>query len=118
MALERIDGSSEFAVIELPARSCGRFIVLPEADGQKCVMYLDDVIRLALPLIFAGMGFVDFKAYSFKFTKDAEMEIDNDLHVGPVEKVAKAVSSRKKGAALRVIYDQEIGRASCRERVF
>ena len=108
VALERIDGSSEFAVIELPARSCGRFIVLPDADGQKCVMYLDDVIRLALPLIFAGMGFVDFKAYSFKFTKDAEMEIDNDLHVGPVEKVAKAVSSRKKGAALRVIYDQEM----------
>ncbi len=108
VTIEKTDGTPDFAVIQLPARCCGRFVMLPDADGKKCVMYLDDVIRMSLPMIFPGMGYVDFKAYSFKFTKDAEMEIDNDLHVGPVEKVAKAVSSRKKGAALRVIYDQSM----------
>lgn len=98
----------DYAVIELPALCCGRFITLPDKDGKKCVMYLDDVIRLSLPMIFPGMGYTGFKAYSFKFTKDAEMEIDNDLHVGPLEKIAKAVKSRKMGATLRVIYDENM----------
>ena len=96
---------TDYAVIELPTSVCGRFITLPERDGHSYVMYLDDIVRCCLPMIFPGMGYTSFKAYSFKFTKDAEMEIDNDLHVGPAEKIAKAVRSRKKGAALRVIYD-------------
>lgn len=96
---------NDYAIIELPVSTIGRFIPLPSSDGKQCVMYLDDVIRLSLPLTFPGMGYTNFNAYSFKFTKDAEMEIDNDLHVGPLEKIAKAVKSRKKGATLRVIYD-------------
>lgn len=99
---------TDYAVIKLPVDTCGRFIQLPSDDGKTYVMYLDDVIRLCLPHIFPGMGFTDFNAYSFKFTKDAEMEFDNDLHVGPLEKIAKAVKSRKKGATLRVIYDQDM----------
>lgn len=98
----------DYALIELPTACCGRFITLPDSNGKKCVIYLDDVVRFSLPMIFPGMGYTDFKAYSFKFTKDAEMEIDNDLHVGPLEKIAKAVKSRKKGATLRVIYDSEM----------
>ena len=95
----------EYAIIELPSDKCGRFIVLPSREGEQYVMYLDDVIRLALPMIFTGMGFTEFKAYSFKFTKDAEFEVDNDLRMGPLEKISKAVKSRKKGATLRVIHD-------------
>lgn len=106
--LSRHSGKPDYAVIELPVRCCGRFITLPDKDGKKCVMYLDDVVRLSLPMIFPGMGYSSFNAYSFKFTKDAEMEIDNDLHVGPLEKIAKAVKSRKMGATLRVIYDAEM----------
>lgn len=97
---------TDYALIELPVSTVGRFIPIPSADGNNCVMYLDDVIRFSLPLTFPGMGYTNFNAYSFKFTKDAEMEIDNDLHVGPLEKIAKAVKSRKKGATLRVIYDE------------
>lgn len=96
---------NDYAIIELPSAKCGRFVTLPSKGDTQFVMYLDDVVRMCLPLIFPGMGYSEFRAYSFKFTKDAEMEIDNDLHIGPLEKVAKAVKSRKKGAALRVIYD-------------
>lgn len=99
---------TDYALIELPSAQCGRFVVLPDDGETRCVMYLDDVVRMALPMIFPGMGYDTFRAFSFKFTKDAEMEIDNDLHVGPLEKIAKAVGSRKKGAALRVIYDHEM----------
>lgn len=96
---------TDHALIELPTSTCGRFVVLPDRGDDACVMYLDDIVRYCLPMIFPGMGYTDFRAFSFKFTKDAEMEIENDLHVGPLEKIAKAVKSRKMGATLRVIYD-------------
>lgn len=99
---------TDYAVVKLPVDTCGRFIQLPSEDGKTYVMYLDDVIRLCLPHIFPGMGFTEFNAFSFKFTKDAEMDFDNDLHVGPLEKIAKAVKSRKSGATLRVIYDRNM----------
>ena len=59
-------------------------------------------------MIFSGMEYDCFEAYAFKFTKDAEMEIDNDLRNGTLQKISKAVKSRKKGDALRVIYDAEM----------
>ena len=95
----------DYALIELPVAVCGRFVQLPDRGEKKCLMYLDDVIRFCLPMIFSGMGFVHFEAYAFKFTKDAEMEIDNDLRNGMLQKISKGVKSRKKGNALRVIYD-------------
>lgn len=97
--------SADYALIELPVSVCGRFIHLPDKDGKSYLMYLDDVIRFCLPMIFSGMDFVDFEAYAFKFTKDAEMEIDNDLRNGMLQKISKGVKSRRKGDALRVIYD-------------
>lgn len=106
IAITHPSGKDEYALIELPTSLCGRFIPLPDREGKKCLIYLDDVIRMALPMIFPDHNDCTFNAYSFKFTKDAEMEIDNDLHVGPLEKIAKAVKSRKMGVALRVIYDE------------
>ncbi len=67
----------EYAIIELPVAQAGRFIRLPDKDGKNYLMYLDDVVRYCLPLIFHGMNYKHFEAYAFKFTKDAEMEIDN-----------------------------------------
>ena len=96
---------SEYALIELPVSTCGRFVRLPDKDGNNYLMYLDDVIRFCLPMIFSGLNFIRFEAYAFKFTKDAEMEIDNDLRNGMLQKISKGVKSRRKGDALRVIYD-------------
>lgn len=110
ISLKDASGKEDYALIRLPSDKVGRFIVLPEHDGKKYVMYLDDLIRFALPMIFTGMGFETFEAYSFKFTKDAEMEIDNDLRMGTLQKVSQAVKSRRKGATLRVIYDARMPR--------
>lgn len=97
--------TGEYAIIELPVALVGRFIRLPDKDDKSYLMYLDDVIRYCLPLIFSGMDYKYFEAYSFKFTKDAEMEIDNDLRNSMLQKISKGVKSRKRGEPLRVIYD-------------
>ncbi|MGM9846151.1 MAG: RNA degradosome polyphosphate kinase [Muribaculaceae bacterium] len=97
-----------YALIALPDREMGRFVRLPQSDGNENIMYLDDVIRFCLPMIFVGSGNCTFEAYSFKFTKDAEMDMDNDLSSGVVQKVAKGVKSRKSGEPIRVIYDESM----------
>lgn len=102
--------SFDYALIALPVAECGRFVRLPDKEGRSYLMYLDDVIRYCLPMIFSGLNYVFFKAYAFKFTKDAEMEIDNDLRNGMLQKISKGVKSRKKGDALRVIYDADMPR--------
>lgn len=102
------DESFEYAYIEIPVRLCGRFVRLPDADGKCYIMYVDDVIRSCLSLVFEGLGFTVFEAYAFKFTRDAEMEFDNDLRNGKIQKIAKGIKSRKSGEPLRVIYDREM----------
>lgn len=97
--------ATDYAFLELPVSICGRFIQLPDNDGKSYLMYLDDVVRCCLPLVFEGLEFTTFEAYAFKFTRDAEMEIDNDLRAGTLQKIAKGVKSRKRGEPLRVIYD-------------
>ncbi len=102
--------SAEYALIELPVAVCGRFLHLPDKEGRSYLMYLDDVIRFCLPMIFSGMDLTRYEAYAFKFTKDAEMEMDNDLRNGMLQKISKGVKSRRKGDALRVIYDAAMPR--------
>lgn len=85
----------DYAVIQLPVGEFGRFIQLPESEGKTYLMFLDDVIRYCLPMIFVGMKYTDYEAYTFKFTKDAEMEIDSDLRTGVLQKISKGVKSIK-----------------------
>ncbi len=94
-----------YAVIELPVGELGRFVQLPDEEGNSYLMYLDDVVRSCLPYIFRGMDYNQFEAFSFKFTKDAEMEMDTDLRNGLMQKISKGVKSRKRGEPIRVLYD-------------
>ena len=103
------DVRRKYAILKVPDRQYGRWVTIPASDGFTNIMYLDDVLRFCLPLVFLGFkGGYDYRAYSFKFTKDAEMELDADADFSPLEKIALGVSSRKKGSAVRVIFDREM----------
>ena len=107
---EKKDNKKKYAIVKVPDRIYGRWVKIPSSDGFDNIMYLDDVIRYCLPLVFLGFKESTYRAYSFKFTKDAEMEMDNDADFGTMEKIALGVNSRKKGDAVRVIYDHEMPR--------
>ena len=110
--MEWIEGkkkpNTNYALIAMPDKEVGRFVRLPKSDNKESIMFLDDVIRFCLPMIFVGSDNCTYEAYSFKFTKDAEMEMDNDLGSGVMQKVAKGVKSRKSGEPIRVIYDDNM----------
>lgn len=101
--------SSQHAFFSLPVESVGRWIILPrpkDNEGQGVyVMYLDDLVRSSLPFVFPGIPFVSFEAWTFKFTRDAEMEIDREFREGVMQKISKGVKSRKEGVPLRIVYD-------------
>lgn len=105
---EDVGQKTKYAIIKIPDRVYGRFIKVPASDGFDNFMYLDDVIRYCLPLIFIGLKGCSYEAYSFKFTKDAEMEVDNEADYGAMERIAIGVSSRKRGEAIRVVYDRNM----------
>ena len=107
---EKKDNKKKYAIVKVPDHIYGRWVKIPSSDGFDNIMYLDDVIRYCLPLVFLGFKESTYRAYSFKFTKDAEMEMDNDADFGTMEKIALGVNSRKKGEAVRVIYDHEMPR--------
>lgn len=113
-------GKIKYAIVKVPDRSFGRWIKIPSCDRNANIMYLDDVVRFCLPYVFIGMKESTYRAYSFKFTKDAEMEIDNEADYGTMEKIAAGVNSRKRGEAVRVVYDGEMPKAmlkAIRERL-
>lgn len=97
-----------YAILPLPTRQVSRWVELPETDGKQYIMYIDDVIRASLDLVFPGVEYDEAECYSFKFTRDAEMEIDNDLTKGYIQKVAKGVNSRLRGTPLRLVYDGDM----------
>ncbi len=99
----------QYALIEMPGSQFSRFLELPEENGKKYVILLDDVIRLCIPMLFKSLNYDTFETYTIKITRDSEMEIqDEELDDGLIERVSKGIKSRKYGLPLRLVYDKEM----------
>ena len=98
----------KYALIEVPSKSLGRFVILPNAGAETHMILLEDVIRVNLPYIFSYFGFDQFDAHLFKLTKDAEIDLDNDISTSLVEKMEKGLKKRRKGKPVRFVYDKEM----------
>lgn len=107
----------KYAIIKVPDKTYGRWQKIPSSEGYDNIMYLDDVVRYCLPLIFIGFKDSQYRAFSFKFTKDAEMDLDteNEFEYSTVEKVAAGVDSRRKGEAVRLLYDKAMPKEALRK---
>lgn len=100
--------SEKFALVKVPTQTCGRFIELPGAQGSTHIILLDDVIRYCLSDIFSILGYDTFKAYALKFTRDAELDLDNDVNKSFLEVMTESVEKRKHGEPVRFVYDLEM----------
>ena len=99
---------ARFALVSVPVKSLSRFIILPSAEGEQSIILLEDVIRYCLPNIFSFFGYDQFSAHTIKVTRDAEIDIDNDLSTSMIQKLEKGLKNRKKGKPVRFVYDRDI----------
>ena len=97
-----------YALIEIPTKVLPRFVILPSEDGRTDIILLEDIIRLNLPSLFAPFGFNRFMGYIIKVTRDAELEIDNDVNTNVISELEKGLKNRKHGRATRFVYDRHI----------
>ncbi len=108
--LLKTDGTEpeRFALVSVPVRHLGRFLILPAKDKAISIILLEDVIRFCLPLIFSFFGYDKFSSHIIKLTRDAEIDIDNDVSTSLIQKLEKGLKNRKKGKPVRFVYDREI----------
>ncbi len=97
-----------YALLEIPTDSLSRFVVLPKEKERNFIILLDDVIRFNLDHVFSNFEYDYIEAFNIKLTRDAEIDIDNDLSKSFVEKISKGLKERKKGLPVRLVYDSTI----------
>jgi len=97
-----------YALIRVPTRSVSRFLVLPEQGNKKYIILVDDIIRFCLNDVFPIFNFDHFEAYTIKVTRDAELDIDDDISKSFMEKMELSLKKRKIGIPVRLIYDREM----------
>ncbi len=97
----------DYALIMVPD-TISRFVQLPSKNGRKHLMFLDDVLRFCMFELFGWMGYDSFKAYTIKFTRDAELDIDHDVSKSFMELMSESIKRRKQGSPVRFVYDKKM----------
>ena len=97
----------QHALIEIP-KGIDRFVKLPKEDGKNYIIILDDLIRYCLDDIFTMFEYDQISANMIKITRDAELDIDNDLRKSFIDKISSSVEDRKIGDPVRLVYDEKI----------
>jgi polyphosphate kinase len=102
-----------FALIEIP-KGIDRFVVLPQEGDKHYIIILDDLIRYCLDSIFSMFDYSSISAHMIKITRDAELDIDNDLSKSFIEKISSSVDNRKISDPVRFVFDKNIGQDTLR----
>jgi len=100
-----------YAVVEVPTDRLDRFIEIPRRKGKggKVFIALDNIIRACLPQMFRGVIPVDdAQAFCFKFSRDAELEIDTGIEQTLMDKMSLSLKQRRKADAVRMVYDAKM----------
>ena len=105
--LTTAEGKKKLALIQLPSH-LPRFLTLPNDEGLKRVMFLDDVIREALPRIFKLFEAVHIEAFAIKATRDAAIDMDDDLTRSVMAKMERGLKRRSSGEVVRFLYDRQM----------
>ncbi len=96
----------KFALIQVPP-GFSRFYLMKQKKSDYVIL-LDDVIRLNLEKIFSIFNFKKIQAFTFKFTRDAELDLDDDISVSFIDKIEKSLKQRKVGKPVRFVYDENM----------
>jgi polyphosphate kinase len=98
-------GFDELVIINIPSDNLPRFYPV-KRDNEQFVVLLDDIIKANLSAIFKHT--VIKGCYSFKITRDAELEVEDDYAGDIARKIEEQLAKRDFGLATRLLHEPGI----------
>lgn len=92
-------------VINIPSNELSRFYET-SYDGERYVFIIDDIIRKNLALLFKNKQVKG--CYSFKITRNAEMELEDEYNIDIADLIEKQIQKRDLGLATRFLHEPGI----------
>ncbi|MCT4601415.1 MAG: polyphosphate kinase 1 [Marinifilum sp.] len=97
---------ARYAIIKVPCHHFPRFIELPEIDGKHYIMFLDDIVKLRMKVLFPGYKIAS--SFSFKLSRDADLLIEDEYSGDLIDMIERSLKKRETGSPSRFLYDESI----------
>lgn len=102
----RKEDDISFAYLNIPSDVLPRFLALKLLRDRYYYIFIDDVIRANLSIIFPGYEICG--CYSIKMNRDADLAIEDEYSGDLIEKIKKQLNKREIGSPTRVLYDERM----------
>lgn len=97
-------GVKRHTILNIPSKKLKRFYILSRQNGMDYIIFIDDILRENLPMLFPGLEIES--VYSVKFNRDAELDLDGEYNDDILYKIEKKLKKRDKGPASRFLYER------------
>ncbi|WP_118195070.1 polyphosphate kinase 1 [Albibacterium indicum] len=104
VALNKVQ-DRKLVIVKIPSGEIGRFFQV-QYESTTYIIFIDDIIRHHLPDIFRGHEHIN--AFSFKVTREAELDLENEYEGDIAKKIEEQLEKRDYGLATRILYQSDM----------
>lgn len=101
---------SRLFIVNVPSDKLSRFYSV-QHEGTSYIIFLDDIVKLFVNKLFGGKSVLSSE--SFKITRDAELDLEDEFEGNIAKKIEKKISQRDFGLATRFLYEPTMKSATC-----
>ena len=99
-----LPNESIMAYMNIPKDKLARFVELSPIDGVSYFVFLDDIIRANLAIVFPGFDIEE--CVSFKLNRSEDISIHDEYRGNLVKKIKVQLAKRKTAPPVRFLYDR------------
>jgi len=96
--------AEEHALVKIPSDLISRFYTI-QTDHTDFVIFIDDIIREFIPILFLQKNISGI--YTFKVTRDAELNLKEELNEDIALQIEQKIAKRDFGLATRMLYQPD-----------
>lgn len=97
-------------IVNVPSDKLSRFYSV-QHEGTSYIIFLDDIVKLFVNKLFGDKHVVSCE--SFKITRDAELDLEDEFEGNIAKKIEKKISQRDFGLATRFLYEPTMRHDTC-----
>ncbi|MEO6489110.1 MAG: polyphosphate kinase 1 [Ferruginibacter sp.] len=101
---DKVHDTISHTIINIPSTKLKRFYVLSPVDDMQYVVFIDDIVRENINILFSGQKIES--VYSIKFNRDAELNLTDVYSRNLLDKIEKLLSKRDMGETSRFLYEK------------